>query len=56
MQVIRLSAVSPLCGEIKFENHDGAVAIISFNLGPQHDLVKSIRETKLFEPPMEVGP
>jgi len=46
MEVIRLSAVSPLYGEIKFENHDGAVAIISFNLGPQHDLVKSIRRNK----------
>ena len=46
MEVIRLSAVSPLYGEIKFENHNGAVAIITFNLGPQRDLGKSIRRNK----------
>ena len=37
MQVIQLSASSPLNGDIKFENHDGAVAIISFNLAPQEN-------------------
>lgn len=35
MQVIRLSAVSPLYGEIQFENNGGAVATITFNLSPQ---------------------
>ncbi|GAP20823.1 PAS domain S-box protein [Leptolinea tardivitalis] len=39
MQVIRLSAISPLYGEIKFENHNGATAIITFNLAPQRDLL-----------------
>ncbi|HEX7555818.1 MAG TPA: PAS domain-containing protein, partial [Leptolinea sp.] len=41
MQVIKLSAISPLNGEIKFENHEGAVAIISFNLAPQRELFKA---------------
>ncbi len=45
MQVIRLSAISPLYGEIKFENHDGAVATISFNLAPQRDLFKSTSDS-----------
>jgi PAS domain S-box-containing protein len=40
MQVIRLSVASPLNGDVKFENHNGAVAIISFNLAPQRDIVK----------------
>jgi len=34
MQVMRLSVVSPLNGEIKFENHNGATAIVTFNLAP----------------------
>jgi PAS domain S-box-containing protein len=41
MQVMRLSVASPLNGEIKFENHNGAMAIITFNLAPQRDLVNS---------------
>lgn len=41
MQVIRLSVASPLNGEIKFENHNGAVAIVTFNLAPQRELVNS---------------
>ncbi len=32
MQVIRLSAVSPLYGDIQFKNQNGAVAVITFNL------------------------
>jgi PAS domain S-box-containing protein len=40
MQVIRLSVASPLNGDIKFENHNGAVAIITFNLAPQRELIK----------------
>lgn len=35
MQVMRLSAVSPLYGDIQFRNRGGAVAIITFNLIPQ---------------------
>jgi PAS domain S-box-containing protein len=42
MQVIKLSVSSPLNGKIKFENHDGAVAIITFNLAPQRDFPPSI--------------
>ncbi|BCY18285.1 hypothetical protein hrd7_21340 [Leptolinea sp. HRD-7] len=34
MQVMRLSVVSPLNGEIKFENHNGATAIVTFYLAP----------------------
>jgi two-component sensor histidine kinase len=41
MQVMRLSVASPLNGEIKFENHNGAVAIVTFNLAPQRELLKS---------------
>jgi PAS domain S-box-containing protein len=40
IQVIRLSVASPLNGDVKFENHNGAVAIISFNLASQRDTVK----------------
>jgi PAS domain S-box-containing protein len=39
MQVMKLSVASPLNGEIKFENHNGAVAIVTFNLAPQRDTV-----------------
>ncbi len=41
MQVMRLSVVSPLNGEIKFENHNGATAIVTFNLAPQRELINS---------------
>ncbi len=40
MQVIRLSASSPLNGDVKFENHNGAVAIISFSIAPQREILK----------------
>lgn len=43
MQVIKLSAASPLNGEITFENHEGAVAILTFNLAPQRELLPSMR-------------
>jgi PAS domain S-box-containing protein len=46
MQVIRLSAISPLYGEIKFENHNGAVATISFNLASQRELPKPLADSK----------
>ena len=39
MQVIQLSASSPLNGKIKFENRNGAVAIITFNLTLKKDLL-----------------
>ncbi len=41
MQVMRLSVASPLNGEIKFENHNGATAIVTFNLAPQRELINS---------------
>jgi len=41
MQVIRLSAISPLYGDIKLENRNGAVAIITFNLVSQQEIFKS---------------
>jgi two-component sensor histidine kinase len=40
MQVIRLSASSPLNGDVKFENHNGAVAIITFSIAPQREILK----------------
>lgn len=40
MQVIRLSAISPLYGNIKLENNNGAVATITFNLVEQRELFK----------------
>ncbi len=40
IEVIRLSASSPLNGEIGFENDNGAVATIKFKLVPQKELLR----------------
>jgi PAS domain S-box-containing protein len=42
LQVIQLSEASPLNGEIKFENRDGAVAVITFILAPQREPLPSM--------------
>jgi PAS domain S-box-containing protein len=42
MQVMQLSAISPLNGEIRFENKAGAVALITFNLAPSREFLPSI--------------
>jgi PAS domain S-box-containing protein len=42
LQVIQLSATSPLNGEIKFENRGGAAAIITFTIAPSREMLPTI--------------